>query len=123
MSGPQTSPPLGREDFGEVTVLRANMPLLRSDATTEAFFRQAGAVVEDEGRTRIVLNLAGVMSISSMAIGKLVMLMRKVRQAGGRLALCKLTPMTLEILQMCFAAEIIPIYDDEQGALRAFAGG
>ncbi len=122
MSGPQSGPPFEREDVGEVTVLRAKLPLLRSDETTAVFFREAVAVVEDGGRRSLLMNLAGVASISSMAIGKLVMLMRQVRKAGGRLALCKLTPTMLEILQMCFAAEIIPIYDDEQEALRSFAG-
>jgi len=60
--------------------------------------------------------------MSSMAIGKLVMLMRKVRQAGGKLAMCKLTPLMDEIMRMSYLAEIIPIYADEQEAVQSFAG-
>jgi anti-anti-sigma factor len=122
LSEPQANPPLEREDFGAVTVLRARLPMLRSDEATEAFYRQLSAVVEDAGRYRLVLNFAGVMSMSSMAIGKLVILMRKVRQAGGRLAMCKLTPTMDEIMQACYLAEIIPIYADEQEAVASFAG-
>jgi hypothetical protein len=47
--------------------------------------------------------------------------MRKVRMAGGRLALCRLTPTMLGIMQSSYLAEIIPIYVDEQVAVRSFA--
>jgi len=60
VSEPQTNPPLEREDFGNVTVMRAHVPLLRSDQTTEDFFQQLTAVVEDGARSRLVLNCAGL---------------------------------------------------------------
>ncbi len=122
MSEPQANPPFEREDFGDVTVVRVKVPLLRSDETTDVFFQQLTAIVEEAGSHRLVLNCAGIMSMSSMAIGKLVILMRKVRQAGGRLTMCKLTPLMDEIMQTCYLAEIIPIYADEQEAVQSFAG-
>jgi anti-anti-sigma factor len=121
MSELLVSDSLRREDFGAVTVMRVTVPLLRSDETTETLFHHLNAVVNDVGRTSLVLNFAGVVSMSSTAIGKLVILMRKVRMAGGRLALCRLTPTMLGIMQSSYLAEIIPIYVDEQVAVRSFA--
>jgi anti-anti-sigma factor len=121
LSGTQPQPSPEREDLGEVTVLRAKLPMLRSDETTETFFRQAEALVDQAGRTRLVLNLDGVVSIASVAIGKLVTLVRKVRLAGGRLALCKLSRTMAEIMDITHMAEFVPIYGDEQEAVRSFA--
>jgi anti-sigma B factor antagonist len=112
---------LGREDFGEVTVMRATVPMLRSDETTETLFQQLHALVDDAGRSRLVLNFDGVVFISSMVIGKLVMLIHKVRQAGGRLAVCKVGRTIFDLMQMTHLNEIVPIYGDEQDALRSFA--
>jgi anti-sigma B factor antagonist len=121
MSETHSNPALEREDLGEVTVLRAKVPMLRSDEATEAVFGQLGALVDEAGRSRLVLNLDGVVSIASAAIGKLVTLVRKVRLAGGRLTLCKLTRTMGEIMEMTHLAEIVPIYGDEQEAVRSFA--
>ena len=38
MSETQASPLLEREDFGDVTVLRLQVPMLRGDQTTDALF-------------------------------------------------------------------------------------
>jgi anti-anti-sigma factor len=116
---PQASPE--REDFSEVTVLRAKLPMLRSDEGTEAFFQQLDTLVDEAGRTRLVLNLDGVVSIASVPIGRLVTLVRKVRMAGGRLALCKLSRTMAGIMDMTHMAEFVPIYADEQEAVRSFA--
>ena len=82
---------LEREDFGDMTVLRVKVPLLRADETTEALFEQTFSLVDGAGRSRLVLNLDGVAFMASAAIGKLILLMRKTASAGGKLTLCKLS--------------------------------
>lgn len=121
MSETQVSQALGREDFGDVTVLRVKVPTLPGNETTEALFRQAASVVEDAGRTRLVLNLDGVVFLASAALGQLVTLMRQVRSAGGRLVLCKVIRNIEELLQVTHLADILLVYGDEQEALRSFA--
>jgi anti-anti-sigma factor len=121
MSESAAGPVLGRQDFGDVTVLRVPVPMLRGDETTEALFRQAFALVEEAGRSRIVLSLDGVVYLASMALGKLVMLMRKARAAGGRLALCEVTRPIEEMLEMAHLADVLPIYGNEREAVQ-FAG-
>lgn len=117
----QVGQALGQEDFGEVTVLRVRVPTLLGDETTEALFHQAASVVEDAGRTRLVLNLDGVVFLASAALGQLVTLMRKVRSAEGRLVLCKVNRRIEELLQVTHVADILLVYGDEQEAVRSFA--
>jgi anti-anti-sigma factor len=121
MSEVHISQALGREDFGELTVLRVKVTMLPGDETTEALFRQAASVVENAGRTKLVLNLDGVVFLASSALGRLVTLMHKVRSAGGRLVLCKVNRRIEELLQVTHLADILLVYADEQEALRSFA--
>jgi anti-anti-sigma factor len=121
MSETGASQLLQREDFGDVTVLRVQVPMLRADETTEDIFEQTYSLVEDAGRSRIVLNFAGVEYFASMALGKLVTLIRKVRSAGGRLVVCKLTRTLEAMLHMTHLADLLLSYEDEQEAVRSFA--
>jgi len=121
VSDTQAYPPLGREDVGDVTALRVQVPMLRTDATTDAVFREAFALVEEAGRSRLVLNLDGVVFLASMALGKLALLTHKARAAGGRVVLCKVARSMEELLQTTHLADLLPLYADESEAVRSFA--
>jgi anti-anti-sigma factor len=120
MKDAQAKSLLERQDFDDVTVLRVKVPLLHADTTTENLFRQAYSFVEDAGRFRLVLNLAAVIFLSSMALGKVVRLTQKARKSGGRLVLCQPRQTVEEIFRVSQLAEILPIYADEQEAIRSF---
>ncbi|MBI1918101.1 MAG: STAS domain-containing protein [Planctomycetes bacterium] len=111
---------LEREDSGNVTVLRVKVPMLRGDETTEALFQQASSLVEEAGRSQLVLNLDGVVFLASVAIGKLALLIHKTRAAGGMLTACKVSRTVGELLRMTHLADILPLYGDEQEAVRSF---
>ena len=72
------------------------------------------------GRNRLVLNLAVVEYLPSMALGKLVMLNRKVQVGAGCLALCHLTPTVTEVLEVTRLSSLFNIYPTEQEALQSF---
>jgi anti-anti-sigma factor len=111
---------LEREDVGNVTVLRLKARMLPSDETTENLFAQAYSVVDDARRSKVVLNLDGVEFLASVAIGKLITLMRKTRSAGGGLLLCNVGPTVLGVLHITKLSDILHIYADEREALRSF---
>jgi anti-anti-sigma factor len=121
MSEKQSNPALERQDFGDVTVLRARVSMLRGDETTEVFFQEAFALVGEAGRSKLVLNLDGVVFLASVALGKLAVLTRTIRAAGGRLVLCKLARTLEEVLQTTHLTDLIPIYGEEQEAVQSFA--
>lgn len=121
MTDIQAGGSLEREDFGNATVLRVKVPMLREGETTEALFQQAFSLVEDAGRSRLVLNLDGVVFLASMAIGKLVVLINKCRVAGGKLTACRVSRTMEELFRMTRLSDILPIYGEEQEAVRSFA--
>ena len=108
------------EDFGDVTVLRVKVPMLRGDEQTEAVFRQAFSLVEERGRSQLVLNLDGVVFFASMAIGKLAQLIHKTRAAGGKLTACKVTRTVEDLLRLTHLSDILLLYADEQEAVRSY---
>jgi anti-anti-sigma factor len=120
MSENRTAGLLEREDIGNVTVLRVKVPMLRGDEQTEALFQQAFSLVEEAGRSQLVLNLEGVVFLASMAIGRLVLLINKSRAARGRLTACRVSQTIGELLRMTHLADILLLYGDEQEAVRSF---
>ena len=110
---------LEREDFGDVTVVRLKPPKDLDDDTIREVFTPIYSLVSDMGRSNLVLNLAPVEYLPSMALGKLVMLNRKVQAAQGSLALCQLSPTVAEILESTRLNELFHLYATEQEALSS----
>jgi anti-anti-sigma factor len=108
---------LEREDFGDVTVVRLKTPRGLDDDTIRAVFDPIYSLVTEMGRSNLVLNLEAVEYLPSIALGKLVMLNRKVQAANGRLALCQLSPAVEETLESTHLKELFSIYATEQEAL------
>ena len=110
---------LEREDFGDITVVRLKTPKVLDDDLVRAVFEPIYSLVSNMGRNNLVLNLAAVEYLPSMALGKLVMLNRKVQAGNGRLALCQLSPTAQEILDSTHLSELFNIYATEQEALQS----
>jgi anti-anti-sigma factor len=108
---------LEREDFGEVTVVRLKPPKALDEDTIRAVFDPIYSLVSDMGRNNLVLNLAAVDHLPSMALAKLVMLNRKVQAGNGRLALCQLSPTVKEILESTHLSDFFNFFAMEQEAL------
>ena len=114
---------LQREDLGDVTVVRINVPRLGDDDSTREVFDAIYALVDTMGRTKLVVNLANVKLIFSLGVGKLVLLnsKTKTKAAGGRLALCHLVPEVAEVLNVTHVDEILKIYGTEAEAVQALS--
>jgi anti-anti-sigma factor len=112
---------LDREDFGQVTVVRLKNTKVLNDDTTRAVFDPIYSLVGSMGRNRLVLNLAAAEYLPSVALGKLVMLNRKVQADNGRLALCQVSSTAGEVLETTHLNELFSIYATEQEALQSFS--
>jgi anti-sigma B factor antagonist len=112
---------LEREDIGDVTVVRVKVPRLGDDDTTKDIFHQIYTLISEVGRRNVVLNLAGPDYLASLALGKLVMVNRKAEAAHGRLALCHLSAMAAEALEVTHLAELFSIYATELEAVKSFS--
>jgi anti-anti-sigma factor len=119
------SAPAGRnyiewEEAAGVAVLRFTTPVLRDERIILHIFGQIDQLL-DAGQNRIVLNFSGLEAFASYAIGKLIALNNKVQPPNGRLALCSLSPMVAEIIDIMNLRKRFHIYANEQQAIESFA--
>jgi anti-anti-sigma factor len=122
MSAPHGHHWLERQDIDETTVVRFLIPRLLVQEDINDLFRQIYHLVDDVGRRLLVLNLARVDYVNSAAIGKLVMLNKKVEAGNGRLVLCQLAPEIRQVLEKMHLDDMFPIYENEPEALQSFTG-
>src|SRR5262245_27127916 len=71
-------------------------------------------------KKRIVLHLADVSFIDSAGLGFLVRMFRRLRNDGGCLQLCEISPPVQKALEMTHLHAVMPAYASEQHAVEAF---
>ena len=107
------------EAKGPVVVIHFPPRSQLSGVVAEAVGDQLYKLVEEQGFRHVVLNFANVSSLTSLIIGKLIHLHKKVQAAGGRVVLCEVTPVVLEILDLLRLTSMLPAYPTEQEALQS----
>lgn len=76
----------------------------------------------DEGKTQILLSLAGVTHMDSSGLGELVSSHVTLRDKGGEMKLAHLTERLRDLLTSTKLLAVFDVYDDEPKALASFAG-
>jgi anti-anti-sigma factor len=118
---PSTQPlsPFEWTDVGGIAVVRFTVNVLRDERIIRDLFDALDGLVEN-GRTRIVLNFAGIQMFASYAIGKLITLDNRITKEGGRLVMCELTPVVEEIVDIMRLRRRFTIVKTEREALESF---
>ena len=73
----------------------------------------------DEGRSKLLLNLAGTKIVNSIGISILIEIIEKMLDIDGRLAFCNLTPTIDKTFHIMGLAQYAGIYPDETAAVAA----
>ena len=110
------------EQAGEVTVVRFTLSEIMSAGVVEAVGRRLFALVEDDGRRELLLDLAGVRKVCSAFLGKLIALHKQLLRLKGRLAACGLEPETALVFELCQLPRLFHIYPAAEDALRGPLG-
>jgi stage II sporulation protein AA (anti-sigma F factor antagonist) len=71
------------------------------DEQSEGLRREMAALLKENKPRLAVLDLSRVTVISSLGVGVVVSLLKRVREQGGELVLCGLTPMVEEVFRIC----------------------
>jgi anti-anti-sigma factor len=108
------------DDVGGVTVIRFTVRSIRADEDIHGIFEQLNRLVDEDDRTRLVLDFGAVQNFASLTIGKLVALHKKLQPPRGRLALCHLTPVVTEVLTIMGLDRLFHTYQTQEEALRSF---
>ena len=105
-----------RETSG-VTVVTANGDI---DMAVADQVRKRLTGLVDQGRVRLVLDLAGVLYIDSAGLGALVASMKHARAAGGDIKACKLDTDVRALFQMTRLDNVMDIHATRQEAIAAW---
>ena len=72
----------------------------------------------DQGKTTLLLNLAGTKIVNSIGISILIEIIEKMMEIEGKLAFCSLTPTIEKTFNIMGLAQYAGIYPDEEAAIK-----
>jgi anti-sigma B factor antagonist len=111
---------LEAEQIGKVTVVTFRDRELLEEATIQTIGEQLADMVERLDHPQVVINLDAVEKLSTMMLGKIIALHKRIRAVGGRLALCGVESRLYDIFQILKLPQLVPVYAEEQEALQTF---
>jgi anti-sigma B factor antagonist len=82
---------------------------------------QLRAIIAEQVPPRILLDMQDVRLLSSTAFSGLLSLDRRIRNAGGQMALCHVQPQVVEVFRITRLNLVIDIQADRQAGLAVFA--
>ena len=103
---------------GDVTILDLSGEVRIGEGAIS--LRDSIRKLADEGRKKVLLNLAGVKYIDSTGIGELIANYTTISRQGGQLKLLKLTDRVQNLLVITKLLTVFDSYDDEAEALKSF---
>jgi anti-sigma B factor antagonist len=103
---------------GDVTILDLDGKITIGEGSVS--LRSAIRRLIDEGKKKILLNLAGVSYVDSSGIGELVSSYTTINREGGQLKLLKLTQKIQDLLAITKLLTVFDTYEEESAALNSF---
>ena len=109
---------INERQAGDVTVLDMSGKITIGEGSVA--LRTAIRRLLEEGKKRILLNLAGVSYIDSSGIGELVSSYTAINKEGGQLKLLNLTQKIKDLLTITKLLTVFDVYESEAEALNSF---
>ena len=101
----------------EILVVHVGLCTLTEHINLERFGRMLYALVEQQGCRKMVVNLDAVRQVSAAALGKLIVLHRKMHRRQGRLLFCHVHAPVADILRASHLINYLQIVPDVDAAL------
>ena len=89
------------------------------DVASAPRLRQEVVTLASGGRTLLVIDLAGVDFLDSTGLGVLLGALKRVRSAGGDLALCRAEPQVAKVFEITRLSDVLPLHDTVDSAVSA----
>ena len=109
---------LKERQAGDVTILDLSGEVRIGDSSVA--LRESVRNLADQGKKKLLLNLAGVRYIDSSGIGELIANYTTVKRQGGQLKLLNLTDRIQNLLVITKLLTVFDSYDNEAEALKSF---
>jgi anti-anti-sigma factor len=107
-------------EVGDVTVVRFVDRKILDELNIQELGQELFQLVEEDNKTRLLLNFQQVEFLSSAALGKLITLDKKVKAHGGKMKLSNIRPEIYEVFAITKLNKLFDIKEDEADALAAF---
>jgi len=75
------------------------------------------------GKTRLILNMEGVLQVDSTGLGTLAFTQERLKPLGGKVLLLHLSQAQMELLVYVKLGAVFEIFTDEQDAINSFYPG
>lgn len=108
------------EEVGDVTVVRFVDRRILDELSIQQIGDQLYSLVDDERRTKILLDFGTVEYLSSAVLGRLLNLKKKMDKVKGQLCLCRIKPDLLFIFVQTKLDKVFKIFNDQGTALESF---
>ncbi|HEY2001347.1 MAG TPA: STAS domain-containing protein [Acidobacteriaceae bacterium] len=89
----------------------------RMDAESAVQFEDQCESCMSEGFTSIVADLGDLIYVSSMGLGAIVRMAKKLRDKGGELRICCLTGLVRQLFEITKLNRVFPAHDSVESAL------
>jgi anti-sigma B factor antagonist len=109
---------ISERQAGDVTVLDLGGKITIGEGSVS--LRHAIKRLMEEGKKKILLNLAQVGYVDSSGIGELVSSFTTINRDGGQLKLLNLTQKIQDLLAITKLLTVFDVYEDEATALNSF---
>jgi anti-sigma B factor antagonist len=109
---------LNLESIGEVTLATVRLSEL-STTVTDKLLLHLKHKIESGKAPRLVLDLSAVKFVDSVALGTLVVMLRRIKQAQGRLALAGMSGHVLNVMKVTGLEKVFQLYPTLGQALAA----
>lgn len=105
--------------IGDTTAVKLAGPRITDQVYVSELGDELVAVVEAAEPPNILIDLDDVEFLSSSVLGKLIRLLKRIRERNGRLRLCSIRPSILEVFEITQLHKVFEIYPDADEALAA----
>lgn len=103
---------------GDVTILDMSGEVRIGEGAVA--LRDSIRTLADQGKQKVLLNLAGVKYMDSSGVGKLIANYTTIKRQGGQLKLLNLTDRIQNLLVITKLLTVFDSYDNEAEALKSF---
>jgi anti-sigma B factor antagonist len=109
------------EQNGTVTIVRFLTSDLSAGAVVEAVSDELSALVEEQERRVLLIDLGEIQKLSSSLLGRLIALHKRLLVLGGEMAICRIDPDIRKVFDVCQLPRLLHLYSDERDASAALA--
>ena len=105
-------------DIQGVSIVHLQGPITLGEDTRR--LRELIQKALDEGKRKIVFNMADVPYMDSSGLGELIAAHTTAKAKGGRLKLMKLSPRVQDLVTLTKVHRVFEVFPDEESAVRSF---